>query len=123
LSAGTFTSTFPGLPTGTYSVTGSISNAGGTAPMQGGGTVTILGLTGGGEGDPVGGGGTGTTHHALVLVNGRLRQVQDAELGTGKKPLVLYNGRLRLRAGSEGTPMVIINGKAVPMPSGDTLLI
>jgi hypothetical protein len=122
LGSGTFTITFPGLPTGTYSVKGSLTNGGGTAAMQGGNTVTILGLTGGGEGAPVGGGG-GNTHHALVLMNGRLRQVLDAELGTGKKPLVLHNGRLKLRAGSEGTPIVVINGEAVPMPSGDTLLI
>jgi hypothetical protein len=123
LGAGTFTVTFPGLPTGTYSVTGSVTNAGGTSVMQGGGTVTILGLMGGGEGAPVGGGGVDNVHPALVLVNGRLRQVRNAEVGTGLRPLVLHNGRLKLRAGSEGTPMVVIHGKAVPLPSGHSLLI
>jgi hypothetical protein len=121
LGAGTFTIAFPGLPTGTYSVTGSVTNAGGTSAMQGGGTVTILGLTGGGEGAPVG--GANTVHPALVLVNNRLRKVRDEELGTGLRPLVLYDGELRLRVGSEGTPMVFIDGEAVPLPLGHSLLI
>lgn len=65
----------------------------------------------------------GASYRAIVLVGGVLRQVTDALLGTGMKPVVLDSGVLKERSASEGTPMVLVGGALVPMPSGGTLLI
>lgn len=65
----------------------------------------------------------GGSYRAIVLVSGVLLQVTDAMLGTGLKPVVLNSGVLQERAASEGTPMVLVGGALVPMPSGGTLLV
>lgn len=67
---------------------------------------------------------TSVSWRALILDTGVLREILDAELGTGKKPIVLLNGELKQRATTEGSPLVIgATGDWQTMPSGDTLLI
>lgn len=46
------------------------------------------------------------TIRALILLLGRIHQITDAELSTGKKPLVLLNGQIKERSTTEGTPII-----------------
>lgn len=63
------------------------------------------------------------TRRALTLISGVRRRVSDAQLGTGLKPLVLNGGALKLRATTEGTPVVFVDGKLKTLAAGETLEI
>ena len=60
---------------------------------------------------------------ALLMDNGHIRQILDSETGTGKKPLVLYSSVFRVRSGSEGIPVIVLNGSFRTLASTETLLI
>ena len=60
---------------------------------------------------------------ALLIDNGHIRQILDSETGTGKKPLVLYSSVFRVRSGSEGIPVIVLNGSFQTLASTETLLI
>ena len=60
---------------------------------------------------------------ALLMDNGHIRQIQDSEIGTSKKPLVLYSSVFRVRSGSEGIPVIVLNGSFRTLASTETLLI
>jgi hypothetical protein len=62
---------------------------------------------------------------ALILSGGRVRQILNAELGTGLRPVVLMSdGTLRVRATTEGTPIVLGTDMRVrTLAAGETLLI
>jgi hypothetical protein len=60
---------------------------------------------------------------ALTVVAGVIRQVLGSELGLGMKPLVLVDGVKKLRAGSEGVPLVLSGGQLRTLASGETLEI
>jgi hypothetical protein len=54
-----------------------------------------------------------------------VRQILDAELGTGLRPVVLMSdGTLRVRATTEGTPIVLgADMRVRTLAAGETLLI
>lgn len=60
---------------------------------------------------------------AFVVINGKFQQIPDNLVGTGLQPVVLYNGVMRVRQTTEGTPVVLIKGKLVPISPTDTLVI
>ena len=62
---------------------------------------------------------------ATILLNGYFSQIQDAQLGSGVKPLVLDNGVVKVRATSEGVPLVYDyeTGYLRTIAAGETLLI
>ena len=68
-------------------------------------------------------GGGGTSIRALIVISGVLRQITDAEVGTGKKPVVLLDGTLKERTASEGLPIVYDAGDLRTIASGEILLI
>ena len=52
-----------------------------------------------------------TPVRALVLINGAIRQITDAQIGTGLRPLVIMSdGKLKERSESEGVPLIISAG-------------
>ena len=59
---------------------------------------------------------------ALLIKAGKLKQITDAEKGTGEKPLVLINGVLKQRVASEGVPVILDNGKLRTLGTNETLL-
>lgn len=52
-----------------------------------------------------------TPRRALYWDGSVIREITDAQVGTGKKPIVLLNGALRERATSEGTPVIVVDGQ------------
>jgi hypothetical protein len=68
---------------------------------------------------------TAIYRRALILSGGRVRQILDAELGTGLRPVVLMSdGTLRVRATTEGTPIVLgTDMRRRTLAAGETLLI
>jgi hypothetical protein len=62
---------------------------------------------------------------ALIVSSGRVRQILDAELGTGLKPVVLMSdGTVRVRETTEGVPVVLDdNMRMKTLGPGEQLLI
>lgn len=60
---------------------------------------------------------------ALILAAGLLKEILDAQVGTGLKPIVLVGGGLQERVASEGTPVVVVNGKLKTLAADETLTI
>ena len=60
---------------------------------------------------------------ALIIDNGIIKEIVDALLGTSRKPLVLLNGSIQERVGSEGLPIVLVNGVFKTLSATETLLI
>lgn len=61
------------------------------------------------------------SQRATVLVNGVMTTISTGQLGTGLKPIVYVNGRFRLRAGSEGIPVVKVGSRYRLLGAGETL--
>lgn len=60
---------------------------------------------------------------ATLFLNGVFAQIQDAQIGTGLKPVVLDAGFPKVRAASEGVPLVFDSGYLRTIAAGETLLI
>lgn len=60
---------------------------------------------------------------ALVLTNGELGLITDAQVGTGKKPVVLLSGDLKERAASEGLSLTLSDGVIRQLATDETLII
>ena len=58
-----------------------------------------------------------------AAISSAYSQILDSETGTGKKPLVLYSSVFRVRSGSEGIPVIVLNGSFRTLASTETLLI
>ena len=70
------------------------------------------------------GGAQGIGRYAIVLYQNHMATISSALLGTGLSPIVVMdNGEYRTRQGTEGTPLVMIDKKIVPLPTEDYLLI
>lgn len=67
----------------------------------------------------------GNGYRGVVVVNGTLREVTDAEIGTGFRPVVLLDGQLRtrLKVFDAGVPVVMVNGVLHTLPEGENLRI
>jgi hypothetical protein len=62
-----------------------------------------------------------TFRRALIFIGTRRTQIPTAQLATGKKPLVLHVERLKVRATTEGTPIVLVDNELSRLPASDTL--
>lgn len=59
----------------------------------------------------------------ILTTGGVIRQILDAELGTGKKPLVLDGNRWRQRQAAEGTAIVYVNSRYRLLAAGEELQV
>lgn len=59
----------------------------------------------------------------ILTSDGVIRQILDAELGTGKKPLVLDGNRWRQRQAAEGTAIVYANSRFRLIEAGEELQV
>lgn len=66
----------------------------------------------------------GIGRYAIVLYQNHMATISDTLLGTGLSPIVIMeDGEYRTRQSTEGTPLVIIENKIVPLPTEDYLII
>ena len=64
-----------------------------------------------------------TSIRALIIENGYIQQITNAQIGTGLKPLVLLNGIWQQRATTEGSPIVLDTGTIRIINANETLSI
>lgn len=65
----------------------------------------------------------GVQQRALVVSSGSIRQIIPSEVGTGKKPVVVVSGTVRVRVTSEGSPLIVSQGKFRTLGSTETLIL